>query len=339
MVPRVAVNFYLDRPDLDSLRGLDPDRHWRSFQQGEEAWVLQTYLRLARAGDAVELTSAPRGAGIVVFHAKQKRALARHLGALSQAVLVAVRGDLRGSLAVADFEIVQNGGTADGRRRFFLPHWPQPGLVARDPNRGDRLSRLAYKGYLDNLHPAFRAPEWRTWLAARGIEWVCDAIRFEGAATPRDVLAWPDFHDLDAVLAVRPPGPSVRCKPATKLFNAWLAGTPALLGPEPAYRELRRAPLDFLEVDSIDSARAAVIRLQEESGLYRALVDRGRERAGEFTFQSTLERWRALLAETLPQRVGYALGGASPRPSLRRRWLRALRWIETRRLVATSRDA
>src|SRR5436309_1927650 len=167
----MRVTFFLDalgaQEDLDGLRRLDPDRDWRSFQRGEQVWVLQTYLRLARAGRPVELAAMPPGEGLIVFHAKQARALRRQRHLLGDAVLV---------------------------------------------------------------------------------------------------------------LAVRPEGRSTN-KPASKLVNAWLAGVPALLGPEIAYRELRRSELDYCEVSSLAEAQAAVDRLLGDPGLYNAMVENGRARA------------------------------------------------------------
>ena len=62
--------------------------------------------------------------------------------------------------AVADFlphagaqiQILQNAAHA---RLFlgsvFIPHWPQPNLIPRDPARGDRFETLAYFGDSQNL--------------------------------------------------------------------------------------------------------------------------------------------------------------------------------------------
>ncbi|MBW8873366.1 MAG: glycosyltransferase family 1 protein [Acidobacteria bacterium] len=304
----MRVTFFLDaldaeddEEDLDGLRRLDPDRDWRSFQRGEQVWVLQTYLRLARAGRPVELAAAPPGEGLIVFHAKQARALRRQRHLLGDAVLVAARADNRQPL-IADFEIVQNGRFADGRRRFHVPHWPQPGLLPRDPARGTAIRRLVYKGFDGNLHPDFRGPEWRELLAARGIEWVVDAARFAGRDTDSQALDWPDFRAADLVLAVRPEGRSTN-KPASKLVNAWLAGVPALLGPEIAYRELRRSELDYFEISSLAEARSAVDRLLGDPGLYEAMVENGRARAAEFTAEALLPRWETLLFETIPALV------------------------------------
>lgn len=294
----MRCTFFLAGEDLESLSRIDPDRDWRELQTGERAWILQTYLQLRRAGHPVDLSGTAPEDGLVVFHAKQAKELLRQRSRLRDAVLVGVRADNREPL-IADFEILQNGFFADGRRRFFVPHWPQPGLLPRDPARGERIERLAYKGFAANLHPAFRSAAWKDFLSSEGIEWVEDAVAFAGRN--RLDLEWPDFRTVDLLLAVRPPERKMRhSKPATKLVNAWLAGVPALLGPEQAFQELRRSELDYLEVATLAEAREAVRRLLRDPGLYRAMVENGRRRAGDFAPEALAPRWAELLFETIP---------------------------------------
>lgn len=300
----MRVSFLLPgESDLAALRGLDPDRDHEQLKRGERAWVLQTYLRLAAAGWPVELTGEPPADGLVVFHAKHRRWVAAQAGALRRAVLVGVRGDLH-SPRVADFEVLQNGFFADGRRCFHVPHWPQPGLLAREPARGDEILRVAYKGFARNLAPEFRGSRWLGYLAARGLEWEYAAAEFAGPATDDLRLGWHDFRRVDLVVAVRPRSRRLHPdKPATKLFNAWLSGVPALLGPESAYRGLRRSPYDYLEVRTVDQAIAAVEGLLDDRGLYRAMRERCAARAAELTPGSWIDAWTELLFTTLPARA------------------------------------
>ncbi|MFN7941672.1 MAG: hypothetical protein U0X73_08735 [Thermoanaerobaculia bacterium] len=320
------VAFFLPREsDLARLAGLDPDRDAPEFRRGERAWILQTFLRLRAAGFASELVDRVPAAGLVVYHAKHDRDVRRGVPPGGRPVLVGARADNRQSLS-AEFELLQNGRFADGRSRHAVPHWPQPGLRPRDPERGERLSRLAYKGFLDNLHPDFAGERWRSFLAARGIEWVVDAERYAGVAIDRAALAWSDFHDIDALVAIRRRERKTDfSKPATKLVNAWLAGVPALLGPEYAFRELRRGDLDYLEIGSLAEAEAAVDRLASEPGLYRAMVDNGRRRAPEVDVAAVTAAWRRLLGETLPRLA------REPGRERRRAWplaaRRAGRWL------------
>lgn len=300
---RTPVHFFLAEEALDPLRALDPDHDWTELQRGERAWVLQTYLRLRQSGYPVRLTSEPPPEGIVVFHTKQRQALAARLPAGRDLVLVGVRGDLKAPF-IADFEVVQNRSSADDARTFYVPHWPQPGLLARDPERGTHVRRVAFKGFLRNLHPYFQRPEWRRLLADRGIEWVVDAVAFTEQHTPWDTLRWPDYRDVDVILAFRPRDRKTdRSKPATKLYNAWLARVPAILGPEMPFRELRRSPLDYIEIRHPEEAFGAIERLAAEPDLYRKMVENGAARSTEFSVAGVVARWRELLDVVLPARM------------------------------------
>jgi hypothetical protein len=314
------------------LAEAEPERDPSRYSRGEHVWTVQTCVRLARAGHRVTLADRAPASGIVVFHVKERRALLRTLPRRADLLLVGARADNR-STGAADVEIVQNGAFSDGRRRIFLPHWPQPGLIPRDPGRGTAIRRAAFKGLRGNLAPAFAGEEWRTFLEARGVEWVEDAAEFDRGGRGAGAVAWHDYSDIDLIVAVRAPDHSLhRSKPATKLLNAWLAGVPAVLGEEFAFREMRRSPLDYIEARDVEEAKAAVARLAGDAGLYRAMVENGRRRAAEFDVAATTERWRALLFETLPAFAD------SPRGRLLRRLpprlkmpLRALLRIAARR--------
>lgn len=109
---------------------------------------------------------------------------------------------------------------------------------------------------------------------------------------------WHDYQHVDAVLAIRDCPPVVLAtKPASKLINAWKAGVPALLGPEPAYRELRTSPLDFLEAASAEAVLDSIDRLQQESGLYRRMTEHGAKRAQAFDVNMLTQKWISLLEE------------------------------------------
>lgn len=124
-------------------------------------------------------------------------------------------------------------------------------------------------------------------LRQRGVRFV---NRFQGE--------WHDYQHVDAVLAIRDCPPVVLAtKPASKLINAWKAGVPALLGPEPAYRELRTSPLDFLEAASAEAVLDSIDRLQQESGLYRRMTEHGAKRAQAFDVNMLTQKWISLLEE------------------------------------------
>jgi hypothetical protein len=109
-------------------------------------------------------------------------------------------------------------------------------------------------------------------------------------------LAWNDYRNCDLVLAVRDATEEdLKIKPASKLVNAWLAGVPALLGPEPAFAALRRSPLDYFEVRTPQDVLQAVRRLLDEPGLYEAMALQGRRRGEEFTHPRIAAEWHDLL--------------------------------------------
>jgi hypothetical protein len=315
------VTFFLHgEPRLEALKRLDPDRDHGEFQTGERVWILQTYLRLKAAGIETEMRDSWPPRGLLVFDARQKNELRRLSGTTNGVFLVGCRRDV-GEPLIADFEVLQNGRFADGARRFMIPLWPQPGLVPRDAARGSTIRRIAYKGFTGNLHGGFLDAEWPRFLARLDIEWQRDAVPYDGPQERPSATRWNDFRDCDLVLAVRPPARDLHVhKPATKLYNAWLAGVPAILGVEYAYRELRRNELDYIEVSSVAEAKQAVDRLVREPDRYLAMVENGRIRAREFTPEAIRALWTDLLFRALPERVNDARA---------RRWQGKPLWLKS----------
>ena len=297
----MRVAFFLHgESQLDALKELDPERDLGEFQTGERAWILQTYLRLRLAGHEVELTDRWPEGGLLVFSSKQRHVVKRLAGRTDDVRLLGIREDV-GAVLIADWEVLQNGRYADGSRRFFVPFWPQPGLIPRDPSRGYRIQRAGYKGFIRNLRKDFQSERWQRYLASRGIEWTCDAPKYGGRQLGPATTGWNDYREIDLVVAIRPHDRYFHVrKPATKLYNAWLAGVPALLGREYAYRELRRNDQDYIEISSLNDAMQAVSLLLEQPERYLAMVANARRRAAEFTREVILAQWATLLFQTLP---------------------------------------
>lgn len=307
-MPSFPVTFYYPYPDelarIDDLDLTDWEFWSAAWLSRRRGWVLRTYLQLRDAGHPVDISATIPDAGIVVlgpemadraqFAAAVQREQLRHL------YIVSIRADLL-RCTFADASVVQNGRAADNHSTFYIPHWPQPGLLPREEARGTTVENIAFKGYLPNLDPRFQSPDWHEFLDAHDLTLHCDANTGGDAATP---IAWHDYRTTDLILAVRPDFPALHpSKPATKLYNAWHAGVPAILGPEYAYRELRESPLDYIEVDSIEETKEAIVRLTSDPELYRAMVENGRRRAADFTFDRITEQWAELLFSTLPSHV------------------------------------
>jgi hypothetical protein len=278
-----------------------PDAIPERMRGGRNAWALQTWLWLRRRGHAAEIAPRCRPGALCIVHYDDLRA--RDLTA--ESYVLGLRTD-RPPMLLADQQVVQTPLLANGVTSHFVPNWPQPGLVPRAEDRGERLERVGFVGRERNLAPGFRSDAFRAELARLGLELV---VRED---------PWWDYRDLDVILAVREASAAkLRTKPASKLVNAWHAGCPALLGPEPAFEARRRSPLDYLPVATPQEALSALRRLREEPGLRAAMARNGRERAREFSVEAIAGRWEALLAG--PVAEDFERWRRAPRS---RRWLR-----------------
>ena len=265
-------------PDLDWLNAADVDQVAGRFAGGIDSWILQTYLRLAAplaaAGFETSVSERLEPGAINIAHRDTLAPLG--LGCRDY-YIVAVRAE-RAPVRVARWTIVPNMSSEAGRLAKYLPSWPQPGLVARDRARGSRIRRIGCVG----AGPAWTADSsFREALARRGIDLVEAAF---------------DFSTIDLVLACRSDTPTLlRTRSAARLVNAWHAGTPALLGAEPAFHDLRYSALDFIAVRGAGEALGAIDFLRDNPGVYQAMVGNGALRAHTFSAAAVTDRWIAFL--------------------------------------------
>ncbi|PSB24454.1 glycosyltransferase [Stenomitos frigidus] len=196
-------------------------------------------------------------------------------------------------------QTVMNHLQVQSKHHHYLPHRPQPSLKPRQVSRGARLENLVFKGHSYNLAEPFRSLEFLAALDTVGVRLVMST---ENAQTA--FLDWADYTQADAMIAVRNNTLyDIALKPALKLVNAWFAGCPAILGPEPAYQAIRRSELDYFEVRTPKEAIAALKQLKANPKLYQAMVENGFQRAHEHTADQVALLWRNLLAG--PIAVGY----------------------------------
>ena len=293
--------------DWHDLEHLDEEaiaRQPQRFVGGRNSWVAQTYLRTREQfrarGWAVHIADRFEPGAITVVHRDDMNEFRAEAHG---SFLVVVRAD-RAPVAACDLAIVQNQ-VAPAAHERFLPLWPQPGLQARDARRGARILRIAYQGRNCTAPPWFQDEAMHRALARRGATF---EVRTSG---------WDDYRAIDLVIAAREDASSILAlKPATKIYNAWLAHVPVLATPEPAYNEVRRTALDFIEIRSGEDVLDAVDLLRANPRLYEAMVANGIARGGEYNVESTRRRWIALFDdEVVPryQEVRSALAS-------RRRW-------------------
>lgn len=303
-------------PDLGQLSSADVERLHQRFRNGVDVWIVQTWLQISAplAARGYTLSFGPEAVpdSLLIAHRDD---LNTFFDGLHRSFVVGIRAD-RAKALVADVEIVQNGLNL-APDELFIPSWPQPGLIARDPARANRVEKIAYFGRQDSLPPWFENGAFHAELARLGVTF---DIRH---------LAWHDYHDVDLVLAHRIEAPTMlQQKPASKLSNAWLAGVPALLSPEPEYRRLRETPDDFIEIDGPETVLAAVRQLQKNPHAYEARRRRCAERSADFCTAAVAARWLEVL--TGPVAAHYAAwqqGGRRP-------WLGYVRQLQRQKRLA-----
>ncbi|MFA7342778.1 MAG: glycosyltransferase [Terrimicrobiaceae bacterium] len=279
-----------------------------------QCWIYQTWNALASAGHACTLSPDLPKEGILV-------ALSGFFGASAKFPPGVFFADIvADSLPhpAAHLHIVQNEAHAARLpRAVFMPLWTHPNLVPRDPARDGAFEKICFLGDPDNLAPGLRSEEWAAALR-RDL-----GLQFEIRRADR----WHDYSDVDCVLAIRDFTKSRHLhKPATKLYNAWLAGVPFIGGRDSAYAADGHPGVDYLKADSPEQVVAHLRHLKEDPGFRMRLVKEGAKSGAGFTPEMILGRWKKLVSETLPAAAGKhaatsaarrAVSGAAHRAILR----------------------
>lgn len=285
------------------------DDDWPGFGLGIYAWTIQTYLRLKSAGISCQLVSQVPTKGILIAHreclSSMEKVYAGNVLPNEKLFIVDIAAD-ESLYPYANLHIVQN----PWQEKFFencyyMPHWPQPGLIPRDIQRGGVFENIVYYGDKKSIPSELLTDEWIGRLKEIGLKW---RTSFQGFYyDKRDTYlaknSWSNFSDVDAVVAIRDfairPHPGYRHKPASKLFNAWIAGVPAILGRESAYCFYRKNEFDYLEANSASSAFLDLKRLKEDPTFREAMVANGLARKNEISPSATILKWKELLVNII----------------------------------------
>lgn len=279
--------------DLVSTTELPPiESIYQRCVNGRDNWSVQTYLQLKRRGLEVYLTPhyIPGKICVTTYDDLAIKDFCFN------SYVVACRHD-RGRPEICEQRVVQNQLNVIDKTDHFIPHWPQINLKPRDPYRGTKIENLVYKGLEYNLATQLKTPAFRAALREIGVNFALDTHEVGHCQ-----YEWSDYTQADIVLAARNCTEyDLSIKPASKLINAWLAGCPALLGPESAFQQLRKSDLDYIEVRTPEDVVAAIQRLQTHPDLYKAMVENGQQRAKDFTADQIALRWRNLLAGAIAE--------------------------------------
>lgn len=278
----------------------DPSIAWTGYRCGPYCWSIQTVLQLKRAGYDCELSSKLPESGIVLTHRECCTFDGSRLLPSPNRLLINLAADYE-LYSAANLHVVQNPTQAYWFRNcHYITHWPQPGLKPRLPS--PRFANISFLGYVSQFASELGDPEWGSTLQKLGLNWAprIEAFQYNDPAYYRiGDGAWSDLSEIDAVVAVRQftSYPTFDHKPPSKLINCWLAGIPAILGAESAYRSLYRTELDYIEVHSKEEVVEALVRLKDNPDLRSAMTENGLKRSGEFRAEAVAERWIRFLED------------------------------------------
>ncbi len=259
------------------------------MQSGGCFWTLQTYLYLNDHGFPCQLIETMPDKGIVVTH---RDYLEDSFQPGRKLLLVCLRADVDRH-PYAQIHVVQNPHQAIPKRSMelweshFIPHWPQPAIIPRDPDRGDTFENVTFLGNEINLVPEFREQTWYDQLQALG-------LKFQKKLNHHE---WHDYSTTDVILAIRSMGVDNEWqgKPASKLYSAWHSGVPAILGYESAFRAERKSELDYLEATSLEEVISALSRLRDNPQLRHQMTKNGWMRAEQTQPDVMVKKWQDFL--------------------------------------------
>lgn len=164
---------------------------------------------------------------------------------------------------------------------LHLPFIPEPSLIPRDPGRGDLFENIAYLGTPYNLLSELCTAEWKTELKSIGLKFVVEG----------DVAKHADYSSIDCIVAIRPKDRNPDQKPPNKLWNAWRAGVPAILGPEAGFREQRLSPLDYIECNCAREVFDCLKSLKMDPEKVRLMRESGWKRTHECSTDAICQPW------------------------------------------------
>ncbi|RQD56885.1 MAG: hypothetical protein D5R98_09690 [Desulfonatronovibrio sp. MSAO_Bac4] len=269
---------------VEKLSSLVPDKDCRHFRNGPTNWTTQLYIELKDRGYPVVASYKPMRGCLNIGHVSSLRV--KDFG--PEHFLVEILADRRPS-GLAQAYVVQNKLLVSGHSHFWMPLWPQPGLVKRDPQRGTKIKTCAFAGRPGNLLGGSRL-------------WV-DALRKKGVAFQ---LLEPqergDLRHIDCLIGLRERKKKSSLfsnKPPSKLINAWLADIPFIGGNDSAYAQVGEPGIDYLVAETILEAMTHIDSLCRHPELYTSLVKHGRIKGAHYTREATVARWVDLLWSVL----------------------------------------
>jgi hypothetical protein len=311
------MKIYFYDPDAHQFIGnnsLNEFLRSNTFLNTRNAWILQTYVRLKSFCSTIQpiLSSDIPSKGIFVAHSGD---IPFSFIPTQNQFWISVIAD--GCIPpYSNLRVVQN--PMQERRvpkSYYLPHWPQPGLIPRWEGRRSLFNHFAFYGDPSNLEQTLLAPDFLSFLSERGI-----------AFDVRESLSQSclDYSDVDAVIGIRSFSRKgyIR-KPPSKLFNAWIAGVIPILGVESSYRHEGSAT-NYVEAKSLKSLKYQIDLLRSSSLMRQELVSNGRQEISRISIESISSAWEHMILNAALPLASMAFR-MTP---IQRRLSRALSYIE-----------
>ncbi len=298
-MPLPIIHFYIPKSFFPTVTPDNLDDDWIGFGLGIYAWTFQTYLRLQADSFPCKLVSKLPSEGIIIFHQNALQAHKKPLKPGKNQLFIFIKAESK-PYGYAQLHVVQNPTELlTVKDSYYLPHWPQPGLIPRDPLRGDRFENIAFFGHKINLAPELFKFAWEQQLNDLGLRWYPIVNSNHWLDYSQIKNPWNNYREIDAVVAVRSFDniPGYPNKPPTKLFNCWLAGVPAILGCESAYRAEGKNCIDYLEVNSLADLLSVLKRLKEDKMLRNKLVENGYKSSLNIHPRNITNKWRDFLMQ------------------------------------------
>jgi hypothetical protein len=270
------------------------DRAWPGYKLGLYAWTIQTYSILVSHGYPCQIINRLQGVeGIIIAHRDCLEGLAPAFNQL----FVCIQADW-GRHPYAQVHICQNPTQVQLKgkslfykcfwpgKTYFVRHWPEGGLIPRNTQRPERLQTLAYYGREQNLAEELRGKPWADYMLSLGLDW---RINDEDDQ-------WHDYSDLDAVVLVRDfHGHTHDIKPATKLFNACLAGCVPICGYESATLYEVGADPNAIVVKTLAELKEQVKRLSQSPEHYHRARAYAVSKAPRYSQHAIVSEWIDIL--------------------------------------------
>ena len=267
--------------------GVVPDLLPGGKAASAQAWLFQTWMAVRDEVDSSIVQSLPE-TGIVLT---LSNFLPPNFRASRHQFIAAVVADFLPHSG-AQLQILQHAAHAKRLPgSIFMPHWPQPNLIPRSPARGDAFETVAFFGDEQNL-----APELRTEAFKNELRELCGLqLRIQKAE------AWHDYSAVDAVLAVRDFSSARHLhKPATKLYNAWIAGVPFISGCDSACAAEAKDGIEYFTARSKTELLELLAHLKKNPALKKATVEAGQKKSASRNRDAVRKLWVDLLAVQLP---------------------------------------